>query len=84
MARDCFRRHVGDDDAWQALFERPLGMHLERRFSHDVVRGVLLTDALIGTFTHAHDLLANRCFLYHVIATNGRTSSPRSWRATIG
>ena len=31
------------------------------------MRGIVLTDALIGTFTHAHDLLANRCFLYHVI-----------------
>lgn len=33
------------------------------------MRGVVLTDALIGTFTHAHDpsLRQNRCFLYHVI-----------------
>ena len=35
----------------------------------DTVRGIVLTDALIGTFTSAHDpdLLANRCFLYHVV-----------------
>ena len=33
------------------------------------MRGIVLTDALIGTFASAHgpDLLANRCFLYHVI-----------------
>jgi phytoene dehydrogenase-like protein len=34
-----------------------------------VVRGVVLTDALIGTFASADDpsLRQNRCFLYHVI-----------------
>ena len=33
------------------------------------MRGVVLTDALIGTFADAHDpsLRQNRCFLYHVI-----------------
>ena len=33
------------------------------------MRGVVLTDALIGTFADAHDpsLLQNRCFLYHLI-----------------
>ncbi len=64
---DAFRRHVGDEGAWRDLFERPLGELLERCFVDDTVRGIVLTDALIGTFTHAHDLLANRCFLYHVI-----------------
>ena len=34
---------------------------------HDVVRGVVLTDGLIGTFTSAYDLQANKCFLYHLI-----------------
>ncbi|MFJ8478064.1 phytoene desaturase family protein [Kitasatospora sp. NPDC094011] len=63
------RRRVGDDTAWTALFERPLGEEVERRFTDDLVRGVVLTDALIGTFTHAHDpeLRQNRCFLYHVV-----------------
>lgn len=63
------RRRVADDAAWEALFERPLGEAVERDFADDLVRGVVLTDALIGTFTHAHDLslLQNRCFLYHVI-----------------
>lgn len=38
-------------------------------FASDVVRGVVLTDALIGTFAGAHEasLVQNRCFLYHVI-----------------
>ncbi|WP_055590176.1 phytoene desaturase family protein [Peterkaempfera griseoplana] len=68
-ARAELRRTIGDDDAWTALFERPLGEAVEQAFHDDLVRGVVLTDALIGTFTHAHDesLLQNRCFLYHVI-----------------
>src|SRR4051794_1153528 len=58
-----------DPAAWDALVERPLGEALETAFADDLVRGVVLTDALIGTFTHAHDpsLRQNRCFLYHVI-----------------
>ncbi|MFJ5927224.1 phytoene desaturase family protein [Kitasatospora sp. NPDC092948] len=68
-SRAELRTRVNDAAAWAELFERPLGEALERRFTDDVVRGVVLTDALIGTFTHAHDpsLRQNRCFLYHVI-----------------
>lgn len=60
---------VDDEVAWAALFERPLGEVVEAEFADDTVRGVVLTDALIGTFTHAHDasLRQNRCFVYHVI-----------------
>ena len=72
LGRDAFRRHVGDDDVAGDLFERPIGELLERQFADDTVRGIVLTDALIGTFTHAHDLLANRCFLYHVIGRRHR------------
>ncbi|MEE1788564.1 NAD(P)/FAD-dependent oxidoreductase [Streptomyces sp. SP17BM10] len=68
-SRAELRRRIGDDAAWEALFERPLGEAVERTFADDLVRGVVLTDALIGTFTHAHDpsLRQNRCFLYHVV-----------------
>ncbi|GGB98391.1 phytoene desaturase family protein [Cellulomonas carbonis] len=54
---------------WEDLVERPLGELVERTFTSDVVRGVVLTDALIGTFASAHDagLAQNRCFLYHVV-----------------
>ncbi|THA23476.1 NAD(P)/FAD-dependent oxidoreductase [Streptomyces sp. RKND-216] len=67
--REELRAAVADDAAWEALFARPLGEEIERRFRDDLVRGVVLTDALIGTFSHAHDpsLAQNRCFLYHVI-----------------
>ncbi|WP_459546537.1 phytoene desaturase family protein [Nocardia sp. X0981] len=66
--RDRLRQLVGGR-AWADLFERPLGELVERCFADDLVRGVVFTDALIGTFTHAHDpsLAQNRCFLYHVI-----------------
>jgi phytoene dehydrogenase-like protein len=54
--------------AWQDLFARPIGETVDERFADDTVRGVVLTDALIGTFADpGTDLLANRCFLYHVI-----------------
>ncbi|MFE5096054.1 phytoene desaturase family protein [Streptomyces sp. NPDC056638] len=67
--RDALRERIGDKEAWRALFEEPIGVAVEKNFGDDLVRGVVLTDALIGTFSDAHDpsLLQNRCFLYHVI-----------------
>ncbi len=66
---DEVRRAIGDDEAWTALVEQPLGAGLTARFADDTVRGVALTDGLIGTFAAADDpsLRQNRCFLYHVI-----------------
>ena len=61
-----FRHHIGDE-AWRTFVERPIGEAIEEHIEDDATRGIVLTDALIGTFTHAHDLLANRCFLYHVV-----------------
>ena len=60
---------IDDEPTWRDLFVQPLGQVLERTFSNDVVRGLVFTDALIGTFSHAHDatLRQNACFLYHVI-----------------
>lgn len=68
-ARDALRARIDDAEAWRTLFEEPIGVAVERNFTDDLVRGVVLTDALIGTFADAHDtsLLQNRCFLYHVI-----------------
>ncbi|QIP88186.1 NAD(P)/FAD-dependent oxidoreductase [Streptomyces sp. Tu 2975] len=67
--RDELRKRVDDEQAWRMLFEEPIGAAIEERFTDDLVRGVVLTDALIGTFADAHDpsLVQNRCFLYHVI-----------------
>ncbi|WP_407285673.1 phytoene desaturase family protein [Streptomyces sp. BP-8] len=79
--RVALRAAVDDDATWHALFERPLGEVVEETFTDDLVRGVVLTDALIGTFATAHDpsLRQNRCFLYHVIG--GGTGD---WDVPIG
>lgn len=68
-SREQARALVGDDALWESLFERPLGETLEQVFPDDLVRGIVLTDGLVGTFAGAHDadLRQNRCFLYHVI-----------------
>ncbi|MGY4972835.1 phytoene desaturase family protein [Streptomyces nigrescens] len=80
-SRAGLRATVDDDALWHALFERPLGELVEETFTDDLVRGVVLTDALIGTFAGAHDpsLRQNRCFLYHVIG--GGTGD---WDVPIG
>jgi phytoene dehydrogenase-like protein len=70
-----------DPELWSALVERPMGELVESRFTDDTVRGLVLTDALIGTFTSAQDpsLRQNRCFLYHVIGSgNGE------WKVPVG
>ncbi|MET9172342.1 phytoene desaturase family protein [Streptomyces misionensis] len=79
--RDELRRRVDDETAWRALFEEPIGVAVEEHFEDDLVRGVALTDALIGTFADAHDpsLAQNRCFLYHVIG--GGTGA---WDVPVG
>ncbi|GAA1058714.1 phytoene desaturase family protein [Agromyces bracchium] len=63
------RALVGDDRVWDGFVERPLGEAIDERFADDLVRGIVATDGLIGTFTDLDDpsLDANRCFLYHVI-----------------
>ncbi len=74
------RASVGQE-LWDDLVERPLGELIERTVADDHVRGLLLTDALIGTFADAHapDLAQNRCFLYHVIG-NGTGE----WKVPVG
>ena len=69
LTRSEAKRAVGDDALWDSIVERPIGETIESTFSNDLVRGVVLTDALIGNFVSAHDegLAGNRCFLYHVI-----------------
>ncbi|MET7729893.1 NAD(P)/FAD-dependent oxidoreductase [Streptomyces sp. NPDC005402] len=79
--RDELRLRVDDEEAWRVLFEEPIGVAVEDCFADDLVRGVVLTDALIGTFADAHDpsLKQNRCFLYHVIG--GGTGA---WDVPVG
>jgi phytoene dehydrogenase-like protein len=61
------------------LFTRPLSELLAASFASDLVRGIVATDGLIGTFASLDDpgLAQNRCFLYHVIGNGtGRWDVP--------
>ena len=81
LTRSEARAAVGDDLLWDQLIEQPVGRTIAETFANDLVRGVVYTDALIGTFASNDDetLLANRCFLYHVIG--GGTGD---WNVPIG
>jgi phytoene dehydrogenase-like protein len=73
--REQARRHVlagGDPDAaaaWRAMIDEPIGHAITDAVGNDLVRGVIATDALIGTFARLDDpsLRQNICFLYHVL-----------------
>lgn len=60
---------AGAAEAWEAMIEHPIGDAISKELGNDLVRGVVLTDALIGTFARAddQDLQQNICFLYHLI-----------------
>src|SRR4051812_660171 len=66
------------DEAWRDPVERPLADALVERFDDPLVRGMIATDALIGTFASLDDgtLVQNRFFLYHV------AGGP--WRVPVG
>lgn len=57
------------DAAWEALICAPIGYAITDAVSNDLVRGVMATDALIGTFarTDEESLTQNVCFLYHLL-----------------
>jgi phytoene dehydrogenase-like protein len=52
---------------WDQLIENPIGHVITEKFKNDLVRGVVLTDGLIGTLSSAYGMQANNCFLYHLI-----------------
>jgi phytoene dehydrogenase-like protein len=81
LPRESRVRGRVDPDLWRDLVERPLGEAVERRFLDETVRGVVATDALIGTFAGMREpsLIQNRCFLYHLIG-NGTGE----WRVPVG
>jgi phytoene dehydrogenase-like protein len=73
--REDARRQVletGGPDAaaaWTALIEQPVGLAIAESVGSDLVRGVMATDALIGTFARLGDpsLTQNVCLLYHLL-----------------
>lgn len=74
-------RALVDDRIWDEVVATPLGRAITTRFADDTVRGVVATDALIGTYASLDDpsLVQNRCFLYHLVG-NGTGE----WRVPIG
>ncbi|SDH64904.1 phytoene desaturase family protein [Agrococcus jejuensis] len=71
---------AGAASAWAELVDAPIAHAIEAAVSHDVVRGVVATDALIGTFDDLRTGYAgNRCMLYHVVG--GGTGD---WDVPIG
>ena len=77
--RSELRDEINLPEVWDYLIENPIGDEINKRFNHDLVKGVVLTDALIGTFASAFDLQANICFLYHLMG-NGTGE----WKVPVG
>ncbi|MGB1225195.1 MAG: phytoene desaturase family protein [Mycobacterium sp.] len=62
-------RSAEAEAAWEALICSPIGHAITDAVGSDLVRGVMATDALIGTFARAdaESLTQNVCFLYHLL-----------------
>ena len=67
--------------AWHDMVDRPIGAAITDALDHDLVRGVVATDALIGTFAKLDDpsLQQNVCFLYHLLG-----GGVGDWNVPIG
>jgi phytoene dehydrogenase-like protein len=78
-SRSELRDEINLPEVWEYLIENPIGDEINKRFNNDLVKGVVLTDALIGTFASAYDLQANICFLYHLMG-NGTGE----WKVPVG
>ena len=53
-------------ELWREFISQPLAQTLNESFKSDLIKGIVLTDGLIGTFASAHEELSNICFLYHL------------------
>lgn len=67
--RDAARKRAGDDAAWHSMVDEPIGHAITTAVANDLLRGVMATDALIGTFARLDDsaLTQNVCFMYHLL-----------------
>jgi phytoene dehydrogenase-like protein len=67
--------------AWHDMVDRPIGAAIAEALDNDLVRGVVATDALIGTFARLDDpsLQQNVCFLYHLLG-----GGVGDWNVPIG
>ncbi len=80
-AKAKLKQLSGSDQIWNEFIENPVGEVIEISFQSDLVRGVVLTDGMIGTFGSNLDpnLDVNKCFLYHVIG-----NETGEWNIPIG
>jgi phytoene dehydrogenase-like protein len=80
-AKAKLRELSGSNQTWEEFIEQPVGKVIEESFESDLVRGVVLTDGLIGTLGSNLDpnLDVNKCFLYHVIG-----NETGDWNIPIG
>ncbi len=81
LKRQTEVRELIGEELWNEFFVNPIGKSVAKNFKSDLVRGVVLTDALIGTFAANEDanLDANKCFLYHVIG-----NETGEWQIPVG
>lgn len=78
LTRSEMKAHIGENEIWEYLVEKPMSEIIKSKFSNDLVRGVVLTDALIGTFVSAESIQSNICFLYHLMGNGtGEWRVPR-------
>ena len=78
LTRSEMKTHIGQDKTWEFLVEKPMSEVINTKFKNDLVRGVVLTDALIGTFVSAQSIQSNICFLYHLMGNGtGEWKVPR-------
>ena len=77
---DSFKNQA-EHELWNAFVEQPIGHLIKQYIKSDVLQGVFLTDAKIGSFTAAFDesLLQNRTFIYHIIG-----NKTGEWRVPQG
>jgi len=71
----------GQPELWTSFVEEPIGKLIESHVKSDILRGVLMTDAKIGSYTYAYDtsLLQNRTFIYHIVG-----NKTGEWRVPQG
>ncbi len=69
LRRSQARRLVNAEAAWTSMIEEPIGRAIRDAVPDDLARGVIATDALIGTFARLDEesLRQNVCFLYHLL-----------------
>jgi phytoene dehydrogenase-like protein len=83
-SKNDWKNSLKNDDEkslWKAFVDEPIGHFIDAHIKSDVLRGVMLTDAKIGSFTEAYDesLLQNKTFIYHVVG-----NKTGEWRVPQG